>query len=387
MSVLQPGDYYFEVEALTPLDKGSLYQMLQNAGFGLVVFDQEEGLDGLSIGALATGFPGAKTAPVSSKLTSFSASATRSSVPSISKVAPPPPKAPPITLTRKPLPPPAPAPAPAPNPKLTSVVPSAVRKAAAVPPTKSYPFKVRPPSPPPTTPPPAADSPPPPPDVQYAPPVQQEQVEASPEPVPGGAGEGYNFSPPAPSPPETESVSAPVDDAQLPAPIVDTLESIKSAILQMWQRWAEWGNPFASGPSVSGDEGARFRFMASVPTPLELEDTPVIRWLYAQKLSIAPWDTIRQNFVPTPLRHGRVYEFRILAHDRTAPTRDSVKEQLARMGFAPMKLINLKRHMRMPGRQGASLSLWWGMGQWAKATSVVTQEDPFIFDEVKEVVL
>jgi hypothetical protein len=61
------------------------------------------------------------------------------------------------------------------------------------------------------------------------------------------------------------------------------------------------------------------------------------------------------------------------------PSRDDVKRGLVTMGFAPMKLSVMKRNMRIPGRAGASLSLWYGIVAWERGDTAVTTSDPFFF--------
>lgn len=107
-------------------------------------------------------------------------------------------------------------------------------------------------------------------------------------------------------------------------------------------------------------------------------------WLLAHRMRTNPLADLKLQGRPWELRQGHTYEFRFLAREKTAPTRDAVRAGLVAMGFAPMKLLAIKKNMRLP-RRPTSLTLWYGVGQWAKPNSVVTRDDPFFFEEVREV--
>lgn len=58
---------------------------------------------------------------------------------------------------------------------------------------------------------------------------------------------------------------------------------------------------------------------------------------------------------------------------------------LAEMGWRVHRLSAIKNNMRLPGRSGANLVLWFGVGDWMKPDSVVVTDDPFYFEDVLEV--
>ncbi len=106
-------------------------------------------------------------------------------------------------------------------------------------------------------------------------------------------------------------------------------------------------------------------------------------WVMVKRLHLHYDDDIRIHVEPHRLEPGRFYEFRFLSRDKSAPTRQDVRRRLGEMGFAPMKLSLLKRHIRLPNRP-SSLSMWYGMGQWVRPSTLVTVEDPFFFEQVQE---
>lgn len=183
-------------------------------------------------------------------------------------------------------------------------------------------------------------------------------------------------------------------------PLPNETPDLKTLRLQnLWRRWSEWGSPFATGPSgsiddlalakvqVAGedeDDPTRVRFIAHLDRPIRLANPPGMWWVYVKPLQVGYADGIRIQVEPHRLDPGAFYEFRILVRDKTAPSRQDVKGRLGAMGFAPMKLQLLKRHIRLPNRP-SSLSMWYGMGQWLHPSTVVTVEDPFYFEQVKEI--
>ena len=161
-------------------------------------------------------------------------------------------------------------------------------------------------------------------------------------------------------------------------------------VVDLWRRWREWGSPFVDGPGqvrIAGDSdpGLRVRFVARLVRPISLNDAPGMRWLFVKRLAFSAFSELSYRLIPHPLTEGRTYEFRFLSRAKSTPTREAVKEALGEMGFLPMKLVALKRNMRLPGRPGASLTLWYGIGQWNRADSVIIADDPFAFENVAEV--
>lgn len=184
-----------------------------------------------------------------------------------------------------------------------------------------------------------------------------------------------------------------------PAPVSpipgETAELKALRLTNLWRRWTEWGSPFAAAPGTL-DESAKVSISGSGDTPqirvitaltrtLQIRSLPDVEWLYVRRLAIDPFKPPAWQTHPWPLEAARVYEFRMFSRDQSAPRREDVKALLGHMGFAPMKLSLLKRNIRLPGRP-TSLSLWYGMGQWLHPRSIVTIDDPFYFEEVREVI-
>lgn len=157
-------------------------------------------------------------------------------------------------------------------------------------------------------------------------------------------------------------------------------------ITELWRRWTEWGSPFAQGaPAVSGDGTFCFRFIAQLVNPLTISDKPAMKWLYVRPLTMNPFSDLDFNLQPLKLRRDGTYELRFLSRASSMPTREDVKNGLATMGFAPLKLSVMKRNMRIPGRAGASVSLWYGIAIWEKGNTVITRDDPFFFLNANEI--
>lgn len=204
---------------------------------------------------------------------------------------------------------------------------------------------------------------------------------ASPSDATDGGGDG--------SPSMSQDVPPPPNNA----PGGNAADDEMSAILVLqdrWQRWKEWGSPYATGPGTStsgagGDEDPlRFRVLAKLDRPILLENRPGMRWLFVKPLTFSFLGDLVFQANPFTLRQGATYEFRFLSRAKSNPSRESVKNGLAEMGFAPVKLSAIKRNITLP-RRAASLTLWYGMGVWSHADSVIIHDDPFFFETVKEI--
>ena len=207
----------------------------------------------------------------------------------------------------------------------------------------------------------------------------------------GGGGGGGGASPGGSGPAAEYSVAeeggggeAPIEEAAPPAEPPPTVP-------ELWRRWKDWGSPFAQGPggtSVSGvetDTLARYRFVGTLNRPIQLVNQPGrTEWLYVHRLSLEPFGELRLDLTPYRLEHGKTYELRFMSRLHSQPTRHLVRETLAQMGFLPIKLAALKKNMRLPGRPGASFTLWYGVATWQGPDSMVVADDPFYFEDVKE---
>jgi len=245
--------------------------------------------------------------------------------------------------------------------------------------------------------------------------------EPPPEPMPEPDAAAPAATPPAPTEEaapatpasaETTSVEDPIQvliralkafepGAPPTEPLPNETPDIKTLRLQnLWRRWSEWGSPFSTSPGggaiddlamskvqVSGEgdsDPTRIRFIGHLDARIRLENPPGMQWVFVKPIHLGYDEPIRINVEPHQLNPGAFYEFRVLVRDKTAPTRHEVKRRLGAMGFAPMKLHLLKRNIRLPNRP-SSLSMWYGIGQWLHPSTVVTVEDPFYFEQVKEI--
>jgi hypothetical protein len=235
-------------------------------------------------------------------------------------------------------------------------------------------------------------------------PSPEPEPEPMPEPMPGQDAEGPSLAQTTAADPMkvlVESLKALTPGQAPPSePLPNETADIKNLRLQnLWRRWVEWGSPFATAPGGSIDEAAlaktriagedeedptRIRFIGRLQNRIRLVNPPGMWWVFVKPLDITFDDGVRLNVEPHALEPGGFYEFRLLVRDKTAPNRAEVKARLGAMGFAPMKLHLLKRNIRLPNRP-SSLSMWYGMGQWLHPSTVVTVEDPFYFEQVKEV--
>lgn len=418
--ILNPGQYFIELEFDRMVDPAILHRALTNMGFGIVVFDQSlPAASPASVGGAYTSSLAAnKLGTVASMVSASKGGASLSN-------SKPPPAPPPGTQGTSAPPKPAAAPTPAkatPSasaaltsarttmvvqsryaPKVTAVAvadgggPAALKTSTmAKGPTAVGPSKPYAPSASQTGP---ATGP--------ASPASDTPTEpAFPGEVPAEAGPGPEKAPfVAPTGPSstTETVEDPIgppeESAPLAAPSAEQPPitasqaevAIRRKITDLWTRWKEWGSPFAEGPGmgpkVSGgdeDDPLRFRILARLDRPIALDDRPGMRWLFVKALSFPFFSDLAFQGQPHALRQGSLYELRFLSRAKSNPTRESVKETLTAMGFSPVKLLAFKRNMKLPNRP-ASLTLWYGMGVWVKADSVIIHDDPFFFETVREI--
>ena len=214
----------------------------------------------------------------------------------------------------------------------------------------------------------------------------------------GGAGNGSEQAAPPPAvmqPAEKynpeEATPERVLLAQLSSEMAQAMSS-SVPIPDRWKRWVEWGSPFATSAAhltnMSGEEEediTRFRFVATLTRALAPSNLPDMSWVFIRRLSIDPFADLSFKLTPFKLKRNGLYEFRFFSRMKANPTKESVKETLATMGFSPMKLNLLKKNMRIPFRSKVSVCMWLGIGRWSAPNSVVTTEDPFFIESLKEV--
>jgi hypothetical protein len=244
-------------------------------------------------------------------------------------------------------------------------------------------------------------------------PPQEPAPEPMPEPAPPAqsAAQEQPAETPAAAPLQTTTAEDPLQvlvralqsftpGAPPTEPLPNETADIRTLRLQnLWRRWSEWGSPFSVSPGggiddlamskvqISGEgdsDPCRLRFVGHLDTRIRLVDPPGMQLVFVKPIHLGYDEAIRFHVEPHRLNPGAFYEFRVLVRDKTAPTRSEVKRRLGAMGFAPMKLHLLKRNIHLPNRP-SSLSMWYGMGQWLHPSTVVTVEDPFYFEQVKEI--
>jgi len=172
----------------------------------------------------------------------------------------------------------------------------------------------------------------------------------------------------------------------------DMAQSMAIPVPDRWKRWVEWGSPFATSAAylvnVSGEEEesiTRFRFVAKLAKTLVPQNLADMSWVFIRRLALDPFKDLSFQLTPFKLQRGGLYEFRLFSRMKSNPTKESVRDTLAKMGFSPMKLNLLKKNMRIPRRGNVSVCMWLGIGRWSAPNSVVTTEDPFFFESLKEV--
>lgn len=403
MTVLAPGMYFVEMAFDREVDLPTLSRALGRMGFSDVVFDQS--LSEPSTGATmvrsspSAAIIAAPSSPLRSSVLSQSISSPVRAPIAPAVTAPPPPSPvikPPVSATAAPS---APAPITVKAPLQTSIsspiakpIPvAAITSAQVPPPVRVPPVRTTPGggispgvSVTPSAPSPSATSPVTPPSL----PAEAAPLDGG---GGGGGGGGFQYTPSEGGGEDmgpSEEVQAERDAAAPPAEPVqaDPKVAQEARIKELWQRWVEWGSPFATGPRTSGEREPliRVRFFGNLLRPITATNRPGMVWLLVHRMRSNPLADLKLQGRPWELRQGQTYEFRFLAREKSAPTRDAVRAGLVAMGFAPMKLLAIKKNMRLP-RRPTSLTLWYGVGQWAKPNSVVTRDDPFFFEEVKEV--
>lgn len=127
---------------------------------------------------------------------------------------------------------------------------------------------------------------------------------------------------------------------------------------------------------------ARFRFVGTLRQAICPRDTPSIRWKHARNVQFDVFGDVNLRPGFFPLVQATRYEMRIFARMRSTPTEQGVEEALKNMGFAEPKLILLKRDIRLPGRNGASVSQWYAEGTWTKGQTYATDFDPILIEDL-----
>jgi hypothetical protein len=166
-----------------------------------------------------------------------------------------------------------------------------------------------------------------------------------------------------------------------PDPAAET--PLLAAVQDLWRRWAEWGSPFATAPmSVSGSTSNLVRVLARLDRPVVLSDGEAFRWVWVAPLLTNPFADLNLAFVMHLLAPGVTYELRFIARDKSAPTREAVRDMIEKMGFSVRKVHALKRNMRIPGRPATSHTVWWSVATWRGPHGPIVIDDPLFFETV-----
>lgn len=158
----------------------------------------------------------------------------------------------------------------------------------------------------------------------------------------------------------------------------------------------EWG-PVSQGSDAASSSTTndlfddphttRFRFVGRLARPILLRQRDDLVWIYAHRFSaLDPFGDLRLRVKYFQLLPNHIYEIRLLSRLRAQPTRESICEALATMKLIAYKVTAMKKDMRIPGRAGASVTLWAGLAKWAKPNrAYITGADPLFFEDVLDV--
>lgn len=128
---------------------------------------------------------------------------------------------------------------------------------------------------------------------------------------------------------------------------------------------------------------SRHRFIGALagPRQIAISNTPLVRWRAVLAVPFDPFAPMRNTIVPFELEDGVLYALRFTSRLRGHSSRLAVLEGLEEMGFQIDKLVEMRSRTRVPGRD-ASISVWYATGTWRKVSSLVTEADPFLFEDV-----
>ena len=128
------------------------------------------------------------------------------------------------------------------------------------------------------------------------------------------------------------------------------------------------------------------RFVGDLTRAVQVHQQDKMRWTYARRIALDTTRDINKDFrlklVSFELEPETVYEAVFVSRDRSQPTRQIIEQHLNEMGFIAVKLAALHRDKRIEARSAASVSVWFGLLQWDAPPSVVTEDDPFYFEDL-----
>lgn len=142
------------------------------------------------------------------------------------------------------------------------------------------------------------------------------------------------------------------------------------------------GRPRAPVPKLKAGPA---RFIGSLEASIAVQNTDRLRWITAHKIGFDPFSNLNLQLTLSPLLKHKTYEVRFLARMKSEPKREDVLLELSKMGWRVLKVSLLKKDMRIPGKPNAAVSSWYGLLYWEKASSIITDQEPFFFEELREV--
>lgn len=127
------------------------------------------------------------------------------------------------------------------------------------------------------------------------------------------------------------------------------------------------------------------RFIGDLKQAVMLHQKDAMQWTFARPLSVDVGRSIRTfrlRLEAFELEPGTLYEALFLTRERSQPTRAIVEQHLSEMGFIPIKLVSLQDDIRLDTRPDTSVAIWFGLLEWDAPASVLTEEDPFYFEDL-----
>ena len=151
-----------------------------------------------------------------------------------------------------------------------------------------------------------------------------------------------------------------------------------------------WANVILDPQRASPRSGAKseagvFRFIGRLKRPLLLQQRDDLVWLHTyrfEKLDPLSED-LKYGVRYFRLERGTNYEIRFFSRLRAQPTRESICAALDSMRWwRSYKISAVKKDTRIPGRPGASVTMWAGVARWAGPRNYITSEDPVYFEDI-----
>ena len=141
----------------------------------------------------------------------------------------------------------------------------------------------------------------------------------------------------------------------------------------------------ASPRSGAKSEAGVFRFIARLNRPLMLQQRDDLVWLHTyrfEKLDPLSED-LKYSVRYFRLERDTNYEIRFFSRLRAQPTRESICAALDYMRWwRSYKISAMKKDTRIPGRPGASVTMWAGVARWTGPRNYITSEDPVYFEDI-----